>query len=205
MLKETFFALFLRHSSNKDLVGTYWNEIEKHYNQKERHYHTLKHLENLLIQLESVKEKIQDWDTVLFALYYHDIIYKATRKDNEEKSAQLAAQNLREINYAYDKIELCITHIIATKSHTKSDNSDTDYFTDADLSILGADSETYSQYAEQVRKEYSIFPDFMYYPGRKKALKHFLEMANIFKTEEFKNSFEEQAKKNITMEINVNH
>jgi len=201
MLKETFFALFLRHSSNKDLVETYWNEIEKHYNQKGRHYHALKHLENLLIQLESVKEKIQDWDTVLFALYYHDIIYKAIRKDNEEKSAELADKRLREINYPDNQIELCITHIIATKSHTKSTNSDTDYFTDADLSILGAASEIYSQYAKQVRKEYNIFPDFMYYPGRKKALQHFLEMESIFKTEEFRSRFEEQAIKNITDEL----
>jgi predicted metal-dependent HD superfamily phosphohydrolase len=205
MLKVTFFELFFRYSSHKDLAETYWSEIEKHYNQKGRHYHTLRHLENLLIQLESVKEKIQDWDTTLFTLYYHDIIYKATRKDNEEKSAELAAKRLREINYPDDKIELCITHIIATKSHTKSTNSDTNYFTDADLSILGADSETYKKYTDQVRKEYSIFPDFMYYPGRKKALKHFLEMASIFKTEEFKNRFEEQARKNITMEIKSNH
>lgn len=201
MLKDHFMALVSHYSPDKILTNTLWEEIETHYSSKGRHYHSLKHLENLLIQLESVKKQIHDWDTVIFAMYYHDIIYKSTRKDNEEKSADLAVERLTQINFPADKMELCAAHILATKKHAYHSNTDTNYFTDADLSILGRDAETYAQYAKQVRAEYSIYPDFMYNPGRQKALQHFLDMEWIFKTEEFRAKFEEQARKNITMEV----
>lgn len=201
MLKDHFMALVSHYSPDKILANTLWEEIETHYSSKGRHYHSLKHLENLLVQLESVRSQIQDWDTVMFAMYYHDIIYKSTRKDNEEKSADVAAERLKGINYPEANIELCITHIIATKKHERHSNNDVNYFTDADLSILGSDAESYAKYAKQVRAEYSIYPDFVYNPGRKKALQHFLEMDWIFKTEEFRKKFEGQARRNITIEV----
>jgi predicted metal-dependent HD superfamily phosphohydrolase len=40
---------------------------------------------------------------------------------------------------------------------------------DADLSILGKDLDTYLAYTKMIRKEYSIYPDFLYKPGRKKG------------------------------------
>jgi predicted metal-dependent HD superfamily phosphohydrolase len=54
----------------------------------------LQHLQNMYTQLAMVKEKIQDWDTVLFSLFYHDIIYKSTAKDNEEQSAAISEKRL---------------------------------------------------------------------------------------------------------------
>ena len=85
--------------------------------------------------------------------------------------------------------------------HEPSDNLDTNFFMDADLSILGADKDPYFKYAGQVRKEYKYFPDFLYNPGRKKVLKEFLKMGNIFKTKYFQDKYEEQAKVNITDEL----
>lgn len=201
MLQETFQVLLLKHVNNKKLAADFWNEIEKNYNGSKRYYHTLAHIENMLQQLISCKEQINDWDTVLFALYYHDIIYKATKKDNEEQSAMIAAKRLSLINYSKAKIALCGQHILATKLHSVSKNNDTNLFTDADLSILGSSSETYFTYTKQIRKEYSIYPDFMYKPGRKKVLQHFLQMGRIYKTDHFYELYEEQAKENMSEEL----
>ena len=165
-------ALVARYIIDEALAEKHWQEIVTHYSHKKRYYHTLTHLQNLLAELEAIKAQIADWDTVLFALYYHDIIYNATRKDNEEKSAELARERLRELQYPADKAERCVAHILATKSHTVSTDNDTNLFTDADLSILGTDADNYTAYAQQIRKEYGIYPDFMYYPGRKKVLQH---------------------------------
>lgn len=55
-------------------------------------------------------------------------------------------------------------------------------------------------YTKQIRKEYSIYPDFLYKPGRKKVLEHFLQLENIFKTDYFKTKYEVQARKNIESE-----
>lgn len=202
MLKETFIELLTNYTDNDRLTNELWSEIEKRYSDKKRYYHTLQHLENLLTQLTEIKDKIQDWDSILFTLYYHDIIYNATKSDNEEKSAELAEKRLKQISVSNDKIEFCKRQILATKSHLKSTDRDTNYFTDADLSILGQDWKTYSLYFKNVRKEYSIYPNLVYNPGRKKVLNHFLEMDRIFKTEFFHDKFETQAKINLTNELN---
>ena len=82
-----------------------------------------------------------------------------------------------------------------------SNSTDTNYFIDADLSILGSDNKSYLNYSRQIRKEYRHFPDILYKPGRRKVLAAFLEMKNIFKTKYFQDKYEEQAKINILDEL----
>ena len=90
MLKETFIELLTNYTDSDNLTDELWTEIEKNYTNKKRHYHTLQHLDNLLTQLTEVKDQIQNWNTILFTLYYHDIVYNSLKSDNEEKSAELA-------------------------------------------------------------------------------------------------------------------
>lgn len=201
MLKETFIGLLTNYTDNDRLTNELWTEIENNYSSKKRHYHTLHHLDSLLAQLTDVKGEIQNWNTILFTLYYHDIVYNSLKSDNEEKSAELAIKRMKQISVSIETIELCKNQILATKSHIKSTDNDTNYFTDADLSVLGQNWETYSLYYKNVRKEYSIYPDFVYNPGRKKVLNHFLSMDRIFKTDFFYNKFETQAKKNLINEL----
>jgi predicted metal-dependent HD superfamily phosphohydrolase len=202
MLKETFLKLLSNYTDNNRVTNDLWIEIEQHYSDKERHYHTLHHLDNVLAQLNRIKGELRDWDTMLFTLYYHDIIYNVQRSDNEEKSAELAEKRMKQIDVPDDSIELCTKQILATKSHLKSPNSDTNYFTDADLSILGHDPETYLLYSQNVRKEYTMYSDFDYNMGRKKVLNYFLAMERIFKTDFFYSKFETPARKNIVNELN---
>lgn len=201
MLKETFIGLLKNYTDDDRLTDELWTEIEKNYSSDKRHYHTLQHLDDLLAQLTVIKGEIQNWETILFTLYYHDIIYNSLKPDNEEKSAELAEKRMTQISVPNDKIELCKKQILATKSHINSTDSDTNYFIDADLSILGQTWETYSLYYINVRKEYSIYPDFVYNPGRKKVLNHFLTMDRIFKTDFFYNKLEIQAKENVQREL----
>ncbi len=203
MLKERFIGLLTNYTDNDSLANELWTEIEKNYSNKKRHYHTLHHLDSLLAQLTNVKGEIQNWNSILFTLYYHDIVYNSLKSDNEEKSAYLAEKRMKQISVSIDAIELCKNQILATKSHINSFDSDTNYFTDADLSILGQNSETYALYCKNVRKEYSIYPDFIYNPGRKKVLNHFLTMDRIFKTDFFHDKFEIQAKQNLVHELNT--
>ncbi|KGO82597.1 hypothetical protein Q763_05750 [Flavobacterium beibuense F44-8] len=197
---ENIFTILV-NPYNKESTQSMWQEIKEYYSHKSRKYHNLTHLENLYKELSFCKELIEDWDTVLFALFYHDIIYKSTRNDNEEQSAELALQRLKEINYPEDKAERCRQMILATKSHLPVSDNDINLFTDADLSILGYDWSRYAKYYKQVREEYSYYPDILYKPGRKKVLKHFLSMSFIYKTEFFRAKYEENAKENIRKEL----
>ena len=151
----------------------------------------------------SIKNLISDWSTLLFAVYYHDFIYNARRNDNEEKSAEHAAKVLTDLNYDPELTKKCVSHIMATKSHHLNNDQDTNFLLDADLSILGADWETYKKYFQGVRKEYSIYPDFLYKPGRKKVMEDFLKMDSIFKTAYYFEKLEVQARKNIQQELQL--
>lgn len=203
MLKEVFYTLLQKYTANSALINECWEEIEKNYSGGKRYYHTLAHLENLLLQLTEVKPQLQDWDTVMFSLYYHDVIYNALKSNNEEKSADLAATRMAQLGIESTMIERCKKQILATKSHQWNEESDTNYFLDADLSVLGLSWENYADYYKNVRKEYAIYPDLIYKPGRKKVLQHFLNMERIFKTDHFFRKFETIAKENLQRELDL--
>jgi predicted metal-dependent HD superfamily phosphohydrolase len=140
---------------------------------------------------------------MLFTLFYHDLFYNALKSDNEEQSALIAEKRMKQICAPQEAIDDCKRQILATKAHLDDSDKDTNLFTDADLSILGHDWETYSGYYKSVRKEYSLYPDLIYNPGRKKVLKHFLNMGRIYKTDYFYLRFEEQAKGNLLREMEM--
>lgn len=188
------------HYTTPGKAEALWKEIEEDYQHKSRHYHTLQHLENLLSELLPHKHAFTNWHTLVFALAYHDVIYNSLRADNEAKSAALAVKRLTEINFPEHEIYRCGQLILATKKHEAAD-AETNLFTDADLSILGSDPETYQTYTQQIRREYRMYPDLLYNPGRKKVLNHFLSMSVIYKTEPFRDKYEATARLNIQAEL----
>jgi predicted metal-dependent HD superfamily phosphohydrolase len=201
MIKEIFIKLIGHYTTDTRLIMQLWNEIETNYSNKKRHYHTLTHLDNLLQQLVEVKTEIKNWDTILFTLYYHDIIYNPLKTTNEEKSAEFAQNRMQLVGIPQPIIDHCVNQILATKKHLLSEDADTNIFTDADLCILGQPWNVYEKYYQQVRKEYALYPDLIYNPGRKKVLQHFLQLQQIFKTNYFFNKFEVQAKENVEKEL----
>lgn len=194
-LKDIFFNISTRYTTDIIFIDSLWKEIEKKYNSKNRYYHNLFHLENMICELKNINDFINDFDTLLFSVFYHDIIYKPTAKDNEEKSAEIAKSRLEKLSVLPEDIEKVSDQILATKSHNTSTNTDTNFLIDADLSILGKTWGEYEKYIGQIRKEYSIYPDFLYKPGRKKVLQHFLGFDEIYKTDLFRNQYENKQEK----------
>lgn len=200
MLATDFITTLQSVTADQALPNAYWGEIALQHSHKSRHYHTLEHLEAVWQQLQPVKDKIEDWEVMLFAIGYHDFFYDVKREDNERRSAEKAVSKMLDAGYSGERADRCFRHIIATKSHAVSSDPDTNYFTDADLSILGSDPDAYLLYAKGVREEYSIYPSFMYNSGRKRVLKHFLHLPRIFKTDHFFELYENQARRNIKNE-----
>lgn len=200
-LREKFSTLCSTFTNDQNLIENLWMEIEKKYSEKGRYYHNFEHLENMFREFNDVTAAVQDYTAIAFSVFYHDVIYNASSKSNEEKSVGFAEKHLRQICAEEGFIKKISRQIMATKFHQQSGDADTNYLVDADLSILGQESEKYLDYTQKVRKEYSIYPDFLYNPGRKKVLQHFLESESIFKTEYFKEKYEQQARKNILSEI----
>jgi len=200
MIKEEFVNAVNSYAAIPGNETILWEEIETRYAEKSRHYHTMAHIENLILELIPVKASFSQWHVVVFAVAYHDIIYKPSRTNNEEKSAEFAAERLKSIDVPSELIARCRDFIIATKRHDPVDN-EIDLFTDADLSILGSDSNMYQSYAKQVRKEYSVYPDLLYKAGRKKMLLHFLGMPHIYKSPLFRDKYEATARWNLKNEL----
>lgn len=200
-LQERFSLHCLRFINDHQLIESLWREIDKKYTGTGRHYHNLQHLEHMFSELDAVRDHISDFATVTFSVFYHDVVYDAASKTNEEKSAEFAASRMKRMNIDERTIEKVSEQIIATKTHHPSDDPGTSYLLDADLSVLGKDREAYRDYTLKIRKEYAIYPDFLYKPGRRKVLQHFLGLESIFKTDEFKSKYESTARENIKWEI----
>lgn len=202
-LQSVFVNIASMYCSDNNKILFSWKEIDLAYSQKHRYYHNLTHLSTLLTELAAVKHLIDDYHAILFSVFYHDVVYSVTSKQNEEKSAEAAKLYLTELGVDDKVIHTCRQHILATAHHNVSDHGDTNYFTDADICILGQPWEEYLIYTKQVRKEYAIYPDFIYKPGRKKALQHFLAMPAIYKTDYFLARYEQQARGNIMQELSI--
>ncbi|WP_202702364.1 hypothetical protein [Flavobacterium sp. UGB4466] len=200
-LEKIYSELLLNIGFPLNEIQQNWMVLEKAYSKKSRHYHNLTHLKQMMESFEVYRDKLENPNEVLFSIFYHDIVYSSSRKDNELKSAKFALSILPE-NITLNK-PFIFDAICATQQHLHHHNEDINWLIDFDLKILACDWEAYQIYYEQIRKEYHIYPDFLYKPGRAKALKHFLENDFIFQTDEFRNLYEKKARLNIEKEISL--
>lgn len=196
-----------------------WELIAKAYHG--RAYHNLNHLEEMLGHLPGLsastapatapslreiggpEEALLELGTApIFgiALIYHDIVYRAGRKDNEARSADQAVAFLQKAGASEADQSRCRKLIMATKTHEAATEEE-GVLVDLDLAVLARDPAGYDKYARNVRKEFSLFPNFLYRPGRKKALLHFLEKPYIYHGEAAREKWEAKARGNIKNEL----
>lgn len=204
-LRAVWDQLAGKYSNDAALVEHFFREIERKYSSFGRHYHNLNHIQALLQCCETYAGQLLDRDVVAFAVFYHDIIYNVLRKDNEPRSAGLAVKRLQALGLPADKVSPIKLFIEATQTHTVggavTHTTDLQFFLDFDMSILGAHWDAYEAYTRQVRREYRIYPDKLYYSGRKKFLQHCLQRDFIFQTQTFRDRYEAQARENMAREL----
>lgn len=199
MLKKLFHSICSKYSDNFKVIEELWTEINTFYSQKNRFYHNFEHINDVVFELLFTKEKITNFDIIMFSAFFHDIIYDVNKNDNEEQSSLFAEKSLKKLTIKSSDIEQCKEQIIDTQTHNSS-NQDTKFLLDADLSILGKDKDIYSEYTKNIRKEYSVFSDEQFKTGRKTMIKNFLQKTHIYKTDFFKNKYEKTALINLKNE-----
>jgi predicted metal-dependent HD superfamily phosphohydrolase len=204
-IKAIWAALAGHYTQDAGIIDRLYGELLKKYTSPRRHYHNLHHIGHLLQLSEQYSQQLQDKDLVDFSIFYHDIIYNVLRKDNEKRSAVLAGKRLTELTLPGEKIAQVQQFIEATQSHlipgTVTNKTDLALFLDFDMSILAANREAYSAYVGQVRKEYRVYPDSLYKPGRKKFLINALRSSAIFHSPHFKAHYESRARANMEWEL----
>lgn len=177
--------------------------LTDHYSEPHRAYHTLNHLQNCFNEFDEVKHLLNNPDAVEMAIWFHDIIYDIGKKDNEEKSAEFAKNFCQKNKLSENFSKEVEHHILATGDHTLSNNSDTNYLIDIDLSILGYPIEEIYKFEEQINKEYStIYTQKEFLIGRIGFLSIKLkDNDSVFKTEYFKNKYGQSCQDNIPKTI----
>lgn len=177
-------------------------ELSALYRAPERHYHGLPHIEALLALTHEYRAILADPEAIEAAIWFHDAIYDSRAKDNESRSAALAQTKLAGRIDAR-RLDRIAAMIEATATHQQPDFSDTGaasdaaLFLDMDLSVLGFPPDDFDVYEQAVRQEYDWVPEPAWIAGRGEVLKSFLGRPHIFHTQEFRDRFERQARKNI--------
>jgi predicted metal-dependent HD superfamily phosphohydrolase len=182
------------------------NALKARYAEPHRAYHSWHHVEALLRWMNSGEFSLHHPDAVHCAILFHDAIYDPLRKDNEELSAQLAEEELKP--YLAPEQAACAAMMIrATTTHQMVDgldaaqNADLAHFLDMDLSILGADQQVFDMYETNVRAEYSVYPDDIFWPGRAEFLENFLKRDRLYFSEWGYDRFEAKARENLSRSI----
>jgi len=202
MLEKKFKTLCSHFSNEYELIDNLWNKIHTAYSKKNRKYHSLEHIEHIYNEMKELSLKGQEQIVVDFSIYYHDIIYDIYSNENEQQSAAYAKEALNQLNVSREISKQVVELIKLTKTHSHNQYNYYSLFLDADISILGSSEQTYKNYIEKIRQEYSVYNDEIYNNGRKKVLNFFLKKEYLYETSYFYKKYEKQAQHNLIVEYN---
>ena len=180
-----------------------YHDLVQRLAEPHRAYHTMRHILHCLDEMGRVRYLAAHPDAMEMALWYHDAIYDTHAADNEEQSAALAADILREASVPETFVQKVARLIMATKDHTAAEDQDTRLLVDIDLAILGQPAPRFDAYERQIRQEYAWVPHAAFVEGRTRILHTFLHRAAIYATDHFRQHYEAQARINIARSLRV--
>ncbi len=178
-----------------------FEELTAAYSENHRYYHTATHIEACLRLFKQYRDIANRPAEVECAIWFHDAIYNPLSKDNELKSANWAVRFLNDNACTEDSQERVRNLILATVHDATATDTDNQLLVDVDLSILGADTASYDQFEENVRREYRWVPGPLYRRERRKILESFLARKAIYFTTSIRDEYETQARSNLERAI----
>lgn len=187
------------------------------WEQPHRAYHHSGHLSQMLTDLDRLYAHRTQGSTPLalvLAAWFHDAVYEGAPGEDERRSEQLASASLEPLVTAGllsgDELQMVSLLVRATATHELPESADLpagyepadiQFFLDADMAILAADSARYRRYLRGVRSEYSHFDDEAFRTGRTTFLRSILGRKRIFLSEEGLQLWEEPAQTNLQAEL----
>jgi len=187
------------------------------WEQPHRAYHHSGHLSQMLTDLDRLYAYRTQGSTPLalvLAAWFHDAVYEGAPGEDERRSEQLANISLEPLVTAGllsgDELQMVSLLVRATATHKLPESADLpagyepadiQFFLDADMAILAADSAHYRRYLRGVRSEYSHFDDEAFRAGRTTFLRSILGRKRIFLSEQALQLWEEPAQTNLQAEL----
>ena len=187
------------------------------WEQPHRAYHHSGHLSQMLTDLDRLYAHRTQGSTPLalvLAAWFHDAVYEGAPGEDERRSEQLASASLEPLVTAGllsgDELQMVSLLVRATATHELPESADLpagyepadiQFFLDADMAILAADSARYRRYLRGVRREYSHFDNEAFRAGRMTFLHSTLRRERIFLSEQALTLWEEPARANLHAEL----
>lgn len=187
------------------------------WEQPHRAYHHSGHLSQMLTNLDRLYAHRTQGSTplaLILAAWFHDAVYEGAPGEDERRSEQLASTSLEPLVTAGllsgDELQMVRLLVRAAATHELPESAnlpagyavtDIEFFLDADMAILAADSARYRRYLRGVRSEYSHFDDEAFRTGRTTFLRSILGRERVFLSEEGLQLWEEPARTNLRSEL----
>jgi predicted metal-dependent HD superfamily phosphohydrolase len=183
----------------------FWQAICDGYRSPPRHYHTIVHVVEVA-RWYQVVARGPGWTRpreVFLAVLFHDIVYVAGARDNEQRSAAAAVDAVQRWLGDADIDTAHVVQLIElTARHGGLSVDDVDaeaaLFLDCDMAVLGAPPELYAHYEQGVAAEYlTVYPPELYAHGRRRFVEGLLARKRIYLSPLFHDRLEEQARANL--------
>jgi len=200
----TFHSLCVEAGVAEGHAARWWGIVRDGMDGVGRYYHDMRHVEDMLHRVAALEADglLSRPSLVRFAIFFHDLVYDATAKDNEARSAdQWRAFAKYATALPPADVEAVAAYILRTAHHMDGPASgDLACFLDTDLAVLGRSPAEYAEYTRQVRLEYAhmLTPDFV--AGRAQFCAAFLQHDRLYFANEAERDLSGLAAENLTQE-----
>jgi predicted metal-dependent HD superfamily phosphohydrolase len=178
------------------------DELQAAYDDPGRRYHDGRHLAEVLARLDELREAGTAYDQlpVTLAAWFHDCVYDGER-DSEERSAVRAETGLEGLVDEGVVSEVARLVRLTEMHRPEDDDANGCALSDADLAILAAGPERYTEYRGAVREEYGHLDEQDFRRGRTQVLQRLLDKDTIFHTAYARDAWEAIARANLEAEL----
>ncbi len=197
---ERFIALARRLGASTDPAPVA-ADLLRRWSEPARTYHSLRHLDDCLVQLDAAPAQHADRDLVESALWFHDAVYDPRAGDNEDRSADLAREELGKVGVTAATTDAVAALVLLTRHRARPEDAEGRLMCDIDLSILGRPADEFDRYDREIRTEYEWVPESHYRRQRAEVLRGFLERERLYLTPYFRERYEQPARANLRRAI----
>lgn len=198
-LRARFVALVERLRGSVEAAPAVFEQVNAAWNGPARAYHGSVHLSECLRELDRVQALAPAPDVLELALWYHDVVYRPTARDNEAASAKRLGEDALLSKIPSPAVEAAQALVLATALHGTSGPSDVaaDFIRDIDLAIFGRDMLRVMEFESEIDEEYASVPRLARVLGRGRLLTKLLEAPTIYRTPSFRERYEAAARAHI--------
>jgi len=151
-----------REAEKIGISPTLFDKIIHQWSSPWRFYHHLEHLFSLYKFINQYSAT-DNYNPLLLAALYHDVVYNPLSNTNEEDSAE---QFLIDCAFLEDEVKSTVNQLILDTKNQQATTEISDIFLRADLQIINESFEKLIIWENKIFKEYQFYDTKLYIKGR---------------------------------------